>query len=165
MFSEAFAAVAVQIPAAQVTRLVAAVVMVRAAWPIPGTPSRVTARVLLSTLSFPGLSHHLLTGEFEQLFHLGADDAVGAGELGGVEIGAQLAEDVLAAGFLEVGLDDRHRVFLGLVGAEAQFLRRPQAQKLVAARHDLEAQLLVMGPFALETPLAILEGVGHVTTP
>ncbi len=78
----------------------------------------------------------------------------------GVEVAANLAEDVIVAGFLEIGDDDLLGVGVGLRARHPELRRRPQAEQLVAARVRLEAQLFVMGELLLETFLAFVER-GH----
>src|SRR6056297_330025 len=78
----------------------------------------------------------------------------------GVEIAAQLAEDVLVARLLEIGEYHALGVFLGISAALAELPGGPETQKLVAAGHRLEAQFLVMRELVLEGILAVVE-CGH----
>ena len=106
----------------------------------------------------PGLD--LLDRLAHQLDHHAADLLIGCGDALGVEILAHLAEDVVVAGFLEVG----HHDFLGIgvrVGAlEAELLGGPKPEQLVAPGRRLELQLLVMRELLLETFLTLVER-GH----
>ena len=78
----------------------------------------------------------------------------------GVEILAQLAEDILVAGFLEVGGDDFLGIGIDLGAGEAELLCGPLSQELVAPGGRLELQLLVMRKPLLEAFLALVER-GH----
>src|SRR5262249_24107862 len=76
----------------------------------------------------------------------------------GVEVLANLAEDVVVTDLLEIRHDDRLGIGVGLVAGEAELLRRPQAEELVATGVRLESQFLVEGELLLEAFLALVEG-------
>ena len=60
---------------------------------------------------------------------------------------------------LEVGHDHLLGVGLGIVACDAHFLRRPQAEKLVAPGDDLELKLLIVLELRLGGFLAVVERV------
>jgi hypothetical protein len=70
-----------------------------------------------------------------------------------------LAQHVVVARFLEIGGDDFLGIGISRGTRDAHFAGRPQAQKLVPARVDLEARFLVMGEFRLGAFFACLETV------
>ena len=74
-----------------------------------------------------------------------------------VEVSPDLAEHVLFARLLEVGLDHLARIGLRRIARDPHLARRPQAEQLVSPRGRPELQLLVMSEFPLEALLAILE--------
>ena len=61
----------------------------------------------------------------------------------GVEVLAELAEDVIVADLLEIRHDDRLGIGVGLGAGESELLRRPQAEELVATGVRLKSQFLV----------------------
>src|SRR5215470_449632 len=75
----------------------------------------------------------------------------------GVEVLAELAEDVIVADLLEIRHDDRLGISLGLGAGEPELLRRPQAEVLVATGGRLESQFLVEDELLLEALLALVE--------
>src|SRR6516165_6876438 len=75
----------------------------------------------------------------------------------GVEVLANLAEDVVVTDLLEIRHDDRLGIGVGLVAGEAELLRRPLAEELVATGVRLESQFLVEGELLLEAFLALVE--------
>src|SRR5262249_13560005 len=75
----------------------------------------------------------------------------------GVEIGPDLAEQVLLAGRQEVGLDDFAGIGLRRLARDPHLLCRPEPEQPVPPGRGFEFKLLVMGEFSLETLLAILE--------
>ena len=96
----------------------------------------------------------------EQLVHGAANLVVGFGNALGVEIFADLAEDIVVAGLFEVRHDDRFGIGVGVRAGHAELSGRPQPQHLVAPGRRLEAQLLVVGELLLEAFLALVER-GH----
>ena len=90
--------------------------------------------------------------------HGPADLVIGLVDAGSVEILADLAENVLVAGFLEIGLDDLLGVGVRVRPGFPHEPGRPQAEQLVAARLGLEAKLGVMGEFLLKFVFAVVEG-------
>jgi hypothetical protein len=76
------------------------------------------------------------------------------------EVGHQLLHDVGIARLLEVGHHHVLGIGLGIGAGLAHQAGGPEAQQLVAARVDLELQLLVMLVLGFEGFLAIVEG-GH----
>jgi hypothetical protein len=93
----------------------------------------------------------------QQVRHLAPDLVVGLADALGIEIAPDLAEDVLLAGFDQIGLDHLARIGLRGVAGDPHLFRRPQAKQPVPPRGRLELKLLVMGEFPLETLLAILK--------
>ncbi len=93
-----------------------------------------------------------------------ADLVVGLVDARGVEIGPDLAEDVLVARFLKVGYDHRLGVILGRLAFMAEQLRRPLAEHLVAPGLRLEPQSRVVGEFALKLVFAVVKAA-HAHTP
>ena len=96
---------------------------------------------------------------------LRANHVVGSHDLTGVKVGADFAENVVMAGFAKIGLNDGFGVFLHLGTPVPHFAGCPFAEQPVAASHDLEAQLLVMGPFGLRRPAPVLERSTHPQAP
>ena len=82
---------------------------------------------------------------------------------GGGQVAEQLADHVLVARFLEIGLDDRLGIGIGFLGRQAHLLRRPLPQQPVAARGDAELHFLVTGELGLEGAFAVVEA-GHAET-
>ena len=80
------------------------------------------------------------------------------------EIAKHLADHVLVAGFLEVGLDDRLAVGLGLFGGQVHLGRCPMAEQPVATGRDAEGGVGVHRELGFLGALAIVE-VGHVRFP
>src|SRR5437660_1339734 len=97
---------------------------------------------------------------FHQLLHGAADLMIGLIDALGVEILAQLAEDILLAGLLEVGGDDFLGIGIDRGAGEAELLGGPLSQELVAPGGRLELQLLVMRELLLKAVLALVER-GH----
>src|SRR5580704_12312551 len=89
-----------------------------------------------------------------------ANLVVGYAHALGVEVLADLAKHVVIAGRFDVR--DHDLLGIGLRGraGEAELLRRPQAEQLVAAHCGLELELLVMGKLLLEAFLTLVE-IGH----
>src|SRR3984893_4708305 len=75
----------------------------------------------------------------------------------GVEVVAELAEDVIVADLLEISHDHRLGIGVGLGAGEPELLRRPQAEVLVATGVRLESQFLVEDELLLEALLALVE--------
>src|SRR5262252_2247891 len=75
----------------------------------------------------------------------------------GVEVLANLAEDVIVTDLLKIRHDDRLGIGVGLGAGEAELLRRPQAEELVATGVRLESQFLVEDELLLEALLALVE--------
>src|SRR5215813_3945725 len=75
----------------------------------------------------------------------------------GVEVLAELAEDVIVADLLEIRHNDRLGIGVGLGAGEPELLRRPQAEVLVATGVRLESQFLVEDELLLEALLALVE--------
>ncbi len=61
-----------------------------------------------------------------------------------LQIAEYLAEDVLFARFVEIGLDHVLGVCCGRFARQAHFLGRPQAEQLVAPRRCLEGNFLIV---------------------
>src|SRR6185437_1879993 len=76
----------------------------------------------------------LRDGLGHQLVHRGADFLIACGHLFGVEVLANLAENVVVAGLFEVRHDDFFRVGIHVQAGQAQFTCSPLAQKLIPAR-------------------------------
>src|SRR5262245_33162829 len=92
-----------------------------------------------------------------QLVHGAANLVIGFLDALGVEILANLAEHVIVARLLEIRQDDRLGIGVGLGAGEAELLRRPLAEELVATGVRLEPQFLVDGELLLEAFLALVE--------
>src|SRR5215467_7010292 len=92
-----------------------------------------------------------------QLVHGAANLVIRDADALGVEVLANLAEDVVVTDLLEIRHDDRLGIGVGLVAGEAELLRRPQAEELVATGVRLESQFLVEGELLLEAFLALVE--------
>ena len=86
--------------------------------------------------------------------------ASGTLDPGSVEVLANLAENVLVALFLEVGLDDRPDVVLQRRARDSELGGRPLGEQLVAAGLGAELKVLIEREFLLERLLAIIER-GH----
>lgn len=93
----------------------------------------------------------------QQLVHLGADIALGGGLALGREVLQNLVQDVVVAGFLEIGGHHLLGIGVGGIARDAELLGSPQAEQLVPAGFRLELQLLVEGELLLETFLALVE--------
>src|SRR6185312_9762257 len=106
------------------------------------------------------LGRHLVVGGDEEFVHFAPDGGV---RDGGREVGADLAEYVFIALFGHVGDDHGFGVVLSRGAGFADFAGRPEAQQLVAPVHDLEAQILVVGPLGFIAFATLAEGIGHVT--
>src|SRR3954447_14803972 len=98
---------------------------------------------------------HLRRRLLHQLAQLGADLALADGDALRGEIGDDLVHD--AVGFIELGGYDLARVSERRVAAEAQLVRRPQSEQLVAAGLGLELLLLVERELLLIALLALVE--------
>ena len=99
-----------------------------------------------------------------QFVHRATDLMVGLLHAGGVEIAANLGENVALPGLFEVGGDDRLRIGLGVRAGLAEKARRSQPDELVSSRLGLELKLGVMRELVLEGVLALVEG-GHQRLP
>ncbi|CDX49753.1 hypothetical protein MPL3365_100204 [Mesorhizobium plurifarium] len=97
-----------------------------------------------------------------QLVHGAADLMVGLVDAGGIEILADLAENIVVARFLDIGDHNFLGIGLGIGAGFAEFLGGPQAKRLVAARRGLEAKFLVEGEFALEALFAVFHAAHDV---
>ena len=93
----------------------------------------------------------------EQFVHRAADLMVGLGDAGRVEILADLAENILVASLLEIGADHIASIGIGVRAGLAELFRGPQAEQLVAPRHRLEPQFLVVRVSVLEAFAALVE--------
>ena len=105
-------------------------------------------------------AHQLALGydrfHFPTPAHFGiVDVAAGAGQ-----VAEDLADDVLVARFLEIGLDDFLGVGIGFLGREPHLVRRPASEQPVAPRGDAERGLLVHRVLAFLALLAVAE-IGH----
>src|SRR5262245_56221377 len=116
------------------------------------SPSIGDARPAISAARFD-----LLDRFCHQLVHGAANLVIRDADTLGVEVLANLAEDVIVTDLLEIRHDDRLGIGVGLVAGEAELLRRPQAQELVATGVRLESQFLVEGELLLEAFLALVE--------
>ncbi len=74
-----------------------------------------------------------------------------------LEIAFQLPEDVIIAGFLEVGFDDLLGIGLRGIATQPQLFRRPKSKQLVTAGIRLLFQLFVIRELVLKTFFAIVE--------
>src|SRR4029079_18763763 len=97
----------------------------------------------------------LLDGLREQFGHLRTDLLLC--HAFGLQVFCDLAQDVVVAGYLEVGQHDFLGIGFGVGAAFAENAGRPQPEHLVTAGHRLEAQLLVMRELLLEAFLALVE--------
>src|SRR5262245_41623558 len=79
------------------------------------------------------------------------------GDALGVEVLADLAEHVAVGGLLEIREHDFLGIGLRFVAGEAELVRRPQAEHLVAPGHGLELQFLIERELLLESFLALVE--------
>src|SRR5262245_35825194 len=82
----------------------------------------------------------------------------------GVEIGSDLAKDVLLAGLGEIGFHDLARIGLSGVARDPHLAGGPQPEKPVPPCRRLELEFLVEREFPLEAFLAFLKS-GHWPTP
>src|SRR3990172_833272 len=121
-------------------------------------------RSSIKAASALALGFDLAHGLAHQVAHHAVDLMVGLIDALGIEIGADLAEDVFLAGFLQIGLHDVLGVALRGIPRKLEFLCGPEAEELVAAGRRPELELLVMGEFPLEPLLALLK-IGHVPHP
>src|SRR5262244_4296581 len=92
-----------------------------------------------------------------QLIHRAANLVIRQVDALGVEVLANLAEDVIVTDLLEIRHDDRLGIGVGLGAGEPELLRRPQAEVLVATGVRLESQFLVEDELLLEAFLALVE--------
>ena len=76
---------------------------------------------------------------------------------GPVKVAADFAENIIIAGFLEIGHDDGFRIDLGFRAGFADLARHPEAERLVALGRRLEGELLVMRVFFFGGILALIE--------
>src|SRR5262245_56732442 len=95
----------------------------------------------------------------EQFGHPGANLLLGNAFW--LQILGHLAQDIVVAGFLEVGEHNLLCIGFGVTAAFAQDSRRPQAKHLVPAGHSLEFELLVMRELLFEAFFALVECRGH----
>src|SRR5580704_15210413 len=95
-----------------------------------------------------------------QLVDGAANLVVGQIDALGIEILADLAEDVVVAGRFDIGDDDRFCIGLGLRARQPELLGGPQTDQLVTARRGLELQRFVMRELVLEAFLSLVES-GH----
>src|SRR5690606_2952755 len=100
---------------------------------------------------------HLLARDRQQFFHLAADAMIGHFHILRIEIGANLAEHILIALLFHIGDHNFLGISLGVLAAQAKQLRSPQADQLVATRHDAELLLLLMGEFVFASLFTIVE--------
>ncbi len=82
---------------------------------------------------------------------------IGPVDPGGIEIIANLAEDVFIARLFQIGQDNRLGIGLRIGARQAHEIRRPEAEKLVPARHDLELGFLIQRVAGFFCALAIVE--------
>ena len=80
------------------------------------------------------------------------------------QVAEHLADHVLVAGFLEIGLDHRLGIGLRLLDRQAHLVGRPVAEQPVAPRGDAEGGVLVHRVLRLFGALAVPE-IGHVVIP
>src|SRR5262245_43133654 len=126
-------------------------IMHQAAWTIsPARRRRARAKAATSAALFD-----LLDGLREQFGHLRADLLLS--DAFGLEVFCHLAQDVVVAGFLEVGQHDFLGIGLGVCAAFAENARRPEPKHLVAASHRLEAKLLVVCKLLFEAFFTLVE--------
>src|SRR5215472_3463052 len=92
-----------------------------------------------------------------QLVHGAANLVIRDADALGVEVLANLAEDVVVTDLLEIRHDDPLGIGVSLIAGEAELLRRPQTEELVATGVRLESQFLVEGELLLEAFLALVE--------
>ena len=94
---------------------------------------------------------------FHQVGHGDAQFLIGNGDLLGLQILLHLAEDVVIAGFLEVGHHDILGVGVGFRAAQSELRRGPCAEQLVPPRIGLEAKLFVVSELLLEAFFTLVE--------
>ncbi|CAH2403721.1 hypothetical protein MES4922_310071 [Mesorhizobium ventifaucium] len=90
-----------------------------------------------------------------QIVHGAANLVVRLDDPGFVEILADLAENVVVAGFLDIGENDLAGIGFGVGPGLAELFGGPQAERLVAAGRGFEPEFLVDYEFSLEALLAI----------
>ena len=73
------------------------------------------------------------------------------------EVAKNLADDVMIAGFLEIGADDVLRIGFGFGFGQAHLPRRPMAEQPVAPGGDAEHHLLVVRELGLESAFAVVK--------
>src|SRR5690606_10308152 len=78
---------------------------------------------------------HLIYGDEQKLGHFLSDFGIRIRQAGGVEIAAQLAQDVMVAAFFKDGADHATRIGVAFVAVLAEFFGSPQADKLVSTRY------------------------------
>ncbi len=76
---------------------------------------------------------------------------------GGIEIISDFAENIFIAWLFQIGQNDRLGIGLSIRARQAHEIRRPEAQKLVPARHDLELCFLIQRVAGFFCALAIIE--------
>ena len=85
------------------------------------------------------------------------DAGIGPVDPGSVKIMPDLAEDVLVARLFQIGQDNRLGIGLRIGARQAHEICRPEAEKLVPARHDLELGFLIQRVAGFFCALAIVE--------
>src|SRR5258708_36675757 len=98
----------------------------------------------------------------QQLGHLAHDLALGDLDAGALEVLEDLAQHVVLAGLLDVGLHHRLGVFGDVLVGQAHQPGRPFAQRTVAPRRSLELLLLIDRETLLETTFTIVKGSHEV---
>jgi hypothetical protein len=107
---------------------------------------------------------HLGGRQRYQLVHLDAHLGSGDGDALGGKVLHDLVLDVLIAGFLEIGRNHFLGVGIGGVTGQAELLRCPKTEQLIAAHLSLEFLLLVESELLLETFLALVKSA-HSSVP
>src|SRR4051812_47303997 len=127
-------------------------------------PARISASISSAAIGIPALlalGLHQLPARLDRaVLERLADPGVVDLHSGRSQVAEQFADDVLVAGFLEIGADDVLGVAFRLGLGEAHQPRRPVAEQPVAPRDDAELHFLVAGIASLERALAIVES-GH----
>src|ERR1700674_5901047 len=134
---------------------------IHARWRPPGTGTRARpAPACVRAWRASAGQLDLLDRLLQQLVHGAANLVIGLGDALGVEVAPDLLEHVVIA----LGVLGHHHflgIGIGVRAGEAELLRRPKAERLVAAGDRLEPQLLVVREALFELLLALVEGGGH----
>ena len=78
------------------------------------------------------------------------------------QVARQLADHILVARFLEIGLHDRLGVGVGFLGSQPHAFCGPFTEQPVAPRRDAELQLLIAGKLGLKGAFTIVESAHNV---